>query len=186
MSALAEHLDQIVPILKTATPGGLLGDAFALSAEDEPVAHPFAADLVVLYAFNLPDRLQYVTQRELNAAGMTAAQLHAKAVENLPRHFQEITLKDLGEGMFGVTCGGVLEASLLLLEPLWDKLLPHLPGVPLAAVPARDLLFVIGSKQPQALKRMQQAAKVELQHAVLETSRLVFWREGGRWDRCRL
>lgn len=186
MTDLRTQADQLIPVFKGAAQGGPLGDAFALSAEDEPVAQPFAADLVLLYAHNLPDRLQYISQRELRAADMTVAQLHAKAVENIPRHFKEINLQDLGNGMFGVTCGGLMEACLLLLEPLWEKLAPYLPGVPLAAVPARDLLFVIGSKQPQALTRIRQAAKVALKDPSLATSQMVFWREGGQWDRCRL
>lgn len=178
--------DLIVPILKGTGPASLRGEALALSQEDSPVVLPFAADIVVMYAFNLPHRLQYISHREMAQLGVSESELHAKAIENMPRHLSEIKLNDLNNGVFGVSCGGTLEASLLLLEPVWQQLAPYLPGIPLAAVPARDLLIVSGSKQPNAFARIKQAGNTALHDPSQEISKLVLWRQGSRWDRCPL
>lgn len=178
--------DLIVPILKGTSAASSRGEAFALSQEDSPVVQSFAADIVVMYAFNLPDRLQYVSHREMAQMGVSESQLHARAIENMPRHLPEIKLNDLNNGVFGVSCGGTLEASLLLLEPMWQQLAPYLPGIPLAAVPARDLLIVSGSKHPNAFARIKQAGNIALADPSQEVSKVVLWRQGNRWDRCTL
>ncbi len=180
------NIELIVPILKGTSHASTRGQPFDLAPEDSPVAQAFAADILVLYALNFPDRLQYITQRDLANIGMSVAQLHAKAIENIPRHITEIKLQDLGGGMYGVTCGGTMEASLLLLEPIWEQLTSALPGIPLAAAPARDLLCIIGSKQPNSLSRIKQAASINLADPNLEISRTVLSRENGKWDKCRL
>jgi uncharacterized protein YtpQ (UPF0354 family) len=178
--------DLIVPILKGTAAASSGAAAFALPPEDAPVVRPFVADIVVMYAFNLPDRLQYISRRELALMGANESQLHAKAVDNLPAHLHEIKLNDLNGGVYGVSCGGTLEASLLLLEPVWQQLASYLPGIPLAAVPARDLLIVSGSNQPQAFSRIKQAGAIALADPSQEISKVVLWRQGQQWERCTL
>lgn len=177
---------QIVPILKGTGSHATRGEPFALSADDSPVLRPFAADIVIAYAFNLPDRLVYMNRRQLAETGMSEAQLHTLAVGNLPSHISDLTFRDLDNGLFAVSCGGVLEASLLLLDALWEKFAPRLPGMPLATVPARDLLFVTGSKNPGSMQKMAKCSRVELAQPELEISRAVLSRAGGRWEKSLL
>lgn len=184
---------QIVPILKgtgngtgtaTATVARTQdGLAFTLSPDDSPVLRPFAADIVIAYAFNLPDRLVYMNRKQLADSGMSETELHTLAVSNLPAHVSNLTFRDLDSGLFAVACGGVFEASLLLLDVLWDKFASQLPGMPLATIPARDLLFVTGSKNPGSMQKMARCSAVELAEPNLGISRSVLARSGGRWDR---
>ena len=174
-------MSQLIPILKSTSPFAHQGEAIAFSEEDSPVMRDFAADLSVLYAFNQPDYLAYATNRELSQNGVTAEQLHSVAVSNISKHIGEVVFRQLDDGLYGVTCGGVLEASLLLLDGLWEKLTSQLPGIPLAVVPARDLLFVTGSKVPGSMQKIAKCARVPVANKALALSQTILARTNGQW-----
>lgn len=177
---------QLVPLLKGTGMAATRGEQFALSPDDSPVARPFAADIVIVYAFNEPSQLVYMSRRQLAQSGMSEDELHALAVANLPKCLPDLNFRELDGGLFGVSCGGVFEASLLLLDPLWEQLAPQLPGLPLAVVPARDLLFVTGSKNQGSMQKIGRCARAELAQPELELSRVVLSRSRGRWEKSLL
>ena len=79
---------------------------------------------------------------------------------------------------------GDLEASLLLVDHLWEQIGPQLPGDLIAAVPSRDTLAVTGSEVPggiaaltQATDRVWRASQVRL---LLTRSLLI--RQGQSWS----
>ncbi|MCX9158565.1 nitrous oxide reductase accessory protein NosL [Niveibacterium sp. 24ML] len=141
----------------------------------------FTADISVLYAFNQPDLLVYLSNRELSQIGLTGDQLHALAVSNISKHIEEVVFKQLDDGLYGVACGGVLEASLLLLDGFWERLTSELPGIPLAVVPARDLLFVTGSKVPGSMQKIAKCARIPLADKALALSQIILARTNGQW-----
>lgn len=153
-----------------------------LSPDDSPVMRPFAADMVVMYAIDRPSHFEFVAMREIKARQLSEEELHDLAVTNLPSRLSHVEVHDLGGGMHGITAGGNLEASLLLLDALWDQLATRLPGEPLAAVPARDLLFTIGSEQPDAMQLISNRARTDLVEKRYAISQSIVVRRGGRWQ----
>jgi uncharacterized protein YtpQ (UPF0354 family) len=172
----------IVPLVKGIDPYSGEGTAIQLSADDSPVMRPFASDMVIMYAIDRPSHFEFVAMRELKARQLSVEELHDLAVKNLPSRLSQVEVHDLGGGLHGLSAGGNLEASLLLLDSLWDQLAARLPGEPLAAVPARDLLFTIGSGQPNAMELISSRARIDLAEKRYAISQSVLVRRGGTWQ----
>lgn len=172
----------IVPLVKGIDQFSSEEAALQLSADDSPVMRPFTSDLVILYAIDRPSHFEFVAMREIKARQLSVEELHDLAVSNLPSRVSQVEVHDLGGGMHGLSAGGNLEASLLLVDSLWDQLAARLPGEPLAAVPARDLLFTIGSGQPDAMELISSRARIALAEKRYAISQSVLVRRVGRWQ----
>jgi uncharacterized protein YtpQ (UPF0354 family) len=172
----------IVPLVKGIGSSSGGGAALQLSADDSPVMRPFASDMVIMYAIDRPSHFEFVPMREIKARQLSVEELHGMAVNNLPSRLSQVEVHDLGGGMHGITAGGNLEASLLLVDSLWDQLAERLPGEPLAAVPARDVLFTIGSEQPNAMELISSRARMDPVEKRYAISQSVLVRRGGRWQ----
>lgn len=138
--------------------------------------------VVIMYAIDRPSHFEFVAMREIQARQLSVEDLHDLAVKNLPSRVSQVEVHDLGGGMHGLSAGGNLEASLLLVDSLWDQLAARLPGEPLAAVPARDLLFTIGSGQPNAMALISSRAMIDLAEKRYAISQSVLVRRGGKWQ----
>ena len=77
-------LSLLVPILKVMEPADPSDNVLVLARDDSPVVRPFAADLIVMYAIDLPTHFRFVTYRELTDASISEEELHAVALRNLP------------------------------------------------------------------------------------------------------
>jgi hypothetical protein len=173
----ADVLERIIPIIKVAEPGP---GGITLPPGADPVVRPFAGDLVVMYAEDLPGHFAYLSHRRMRELGLEPASLHALAVRNLPGRIEQIQL--LGSApRFMITAGGNLEATLLLHPTLWESLAEHLPGAPMAVVPSRDLLFVTGADSEEGRAFLKQAAEKELEDKRYALSRRIFIRHDGAW-----
>ncbi|MNS57167.1 hypothetical protein D3C72_900460 [compost metagenome] len=70
---------------------------------------------------------------------------------------------------------------MLLLESLWEQVEEQLPGEILAAVPARDLLFVSASGWEGALPFMQDMTSRDFPEKRYALSTCVLARRDGEW-----
>lgn len=175
------EIQRIVPVIESADAGpGMRKPDLRSSVERSPVSQPLAADLIIVYAVDGPSRLEYISRQAAAASGFTTEELHDRAIKNLPARLSNVRLRDAGEGVLQLTAGGTLEASLLLLDDLWVQLDDYLPGDPLAAVPSRDRLFIIGSERPNADELISRNARTgALKRRAISQSVLV--RRGGKW-----
>lgn len=171
----------VVPMIKRLHEPGGGGAGVKMPTDDAPVIAPLAADMVVMYAIDRPDHLEYVQNRTLRASSLSVDRLHALAVRNLPSRVQDINMIDAGDGLFAFAAGGNFEASLLFIDAFWEQLAPRFPGRPLVAIPSRDLLFAIGSEQPRAAQIIREKARVELVDNRYAISQTVLERVDGKW-----
>lgn len=143
--------------------------------------HP---DLVGLLVSDLGDHTVYLTVDRLAEAELTAPDAVQRALEQTWVHEIGPRLTDHGDGPIMLTCGGHYEASLLLYDHVWEQLAPHVDGDVVVAVPARDLVFVTGSRDREGLKKLEEivddAYERDLPH--LLTPRLAR-RTGDDWER---
>lgn len=92
-----------------------------LRGNDEPVLRPLGNGLLVAYLVDQGDHFTWVQRRHLVAEGVMPAQLHDQALSNLGAKATEmLRVTDQGE-FFACFLDGNFEASLLLLDELWDK-----------------------------------------------------------------
>ena len=97
--------------------------------------------LLVAYVIDLGDRLQYIQQRHLEASGLVESELHCHALNNLMGLVKDKLRVEAHGKAFAVLLDGNFEASLILLDDLWDESLAHrvVTGF-IAVIPARDVL----------------------------------------------
>jgi uncharacterized protein YtpQ (UPF0354 family) len=172
----------IVPLIKAAIPLAASSPPVDLPAASTPIGGGrLVGELVVMYAFDLPDCFQFVAQRDCERLGLSGTDLLPLAIANLRRRLPPV--QRLGcPPTFGFLAGGNLEASLLLLDEVWDELAPLVPGELVAAVPARDVVVVTGSDSSEGLAIVRSSVeRVWVGGDHLLTKQLLVWRDR-RWQ----
>ncbi len=132
----------VVPLIKRSVK--MSEDVIQLPERDEPIVEHLAGDLLVFYAFDLPGMFQLVARRHCAALGLDAGDLRALSVRNLVKRRPKPQVKQTDRCVM-LILDGDLEASLLLVDILWEQLAPQIPGDLIAAVPTREGLLVTGA-----------------------------------------
>jgi uncharacterized protein YtpQ (UPF0354 family) len=135
--------DLIVPLVRTIADMKQVGD-------DPVISEPLTNDLVVVYAFNLPHKLKYVTAPLLAKAGVERDDLKARAVLNATQFMDHATI-DVHEGIALVTCESVSPSSLLFVPEFWHR--GPLASIPSIAVmiPDRDTVVAFDADNQQSI-----------------------------------
>jgi len=173
--------DQLVPRLKHVHFVRALEQAGVPPAQ-RPAIMPLCGDLLVTYAFDLPDTFMMASPALLEQTGIAPAEVAQLAIENLGRQMSEPQFMNQ-DGCGVAHTGDNLEATLLLLDGVWAGLQSHIRGELLAAVPRRDRLLVCDSANADATRALPGLAAAyfaehEDQHAL---STQIMVRRGGNW-----
>lgn len=135
---------RILPLIKRSEPQGA-ETVVPAPAADIPVTEQLAGELLITYVFDLPGMFRYVSAGDCTRLHLAPGDLRPLAAGNLTRRRSRPQIKPAASAAMFVLDGD-LEASLLLVDHLWDQIGPQLPGDLIAAVPARDMLAVTGSQ----------------------------------------
>jgi uncharacterized protein YtpQ (UPF0354 family) len=134
--------------------------------------------LVVVYAEDTPLNIRYFGPDDLAKAGVARDALRALAVDNLRRVLPKVELHE-GEDVNMLTAGGNYEASLLLLDDIWDDGSLKVDGEIVVALPARDLLLITGSRNARGIARMRELAReIRAEGTYTLTEELFVYRQG--------
>ncbi len=156
MEALDRNLClQAVAYLKPTTPTTKTLD---LTRPDIPVITDLGNGLLTTYVVIQGNKLRYVEQRHLIDAGLSQAQLHHHALENLTQISKTKAAQLLPHGdVFMVLCGGNFEASLILIDDLWEDTLDHFaPNGFIAVFPYRDILAFCDAEFATGIEQLRQ------------------------------
>ncbi|MCB1079848.1 MAG: DUF1444 family protein, partial [Verrucomicrobiae bacterium] len=153
---------RIVPVIKDR--GWLEGIQETLrerggESDDLPayVCDPYNSELTIFYAEDSPKNIRYLTEEAFGKLGIDRESLPTLALENLLGLIGEIEVMG-GDGLYMITAGGDYEASLLLVDQVWNPEAMPVDGDYIAAIPARDLLIVTGSENAEAIGRLREMA----------------------------
>jgi len=155
-----------------------------LSDDDEPVVRATAGLFGVFYAVDEGEHLAYLNMRDLRAAGLTLDQLHASAVKNLAALVNaQPGLQLLPQGSFnGLTMGGHFEASLVLLDALWDDTLKaHAPNGAVVTVAARDICAFADARSADGIAELRRIAERVTKGGDHPLSPKLLVRRAGAW-----
>ena len=152
------------------------------NADDLPLTTPLVADLLVTYAFDLPEAFRMVRVRDAQALGLSPEALHATAVANFKQ------LADIGRKgeppLLQVVTGNDLEACVLLHDEFWGMLTDKIPPEIVVGVPTRDILLITTSASTQGglekLREAIQSARTGDNTHWLTENLLV--RRGDKWE----
>lgn len=177
---LARSREAIVPIVKDRA---WLEEIRAMRAQsgrtDDAVHEDINEALIVAYAIDTPSNIAYLNEDDLRELGVQPSELRALAIRNL-RHLLPRIEVQRGERLGMVVADGNYEASLLLFDDLWARESARLRGVPVVAVPARDLLLFADSADREAVEQLAAVARQLHDEASYALSdRLFCLRDGG-------
>jgi hypothetical protein len=130
-----------------------------LSEPDCPVLRELNNGLLVSYVVDTGNEFTYVQNRHLAQEKITPDELHAIGIGNLVSEAGsrgiQVSTHPNGE-MFAVLMGGNFEASLILVDALWDEgFRQFVSGDYVVAVPARDILAFCDAGSAAGLKELR-------------------------------
>jgi uncharacterized protein YtpQ (UPF0354 family) len=174
----------IVPVIKRQAPPS--DDAVVLPSEFSFLSDDLAGDLLILYAFDLPGRFEYVTEHDRKAVGLDPDGLRKLSVRNLTRlRGRPEILRPSGAAVM-LTLDRDLEASLLLVDHLWPQLARGIAGETIVAVPSRDVLAVSGTEVSDGVATLRRVVRRVWDNPAanpkLVLTRSLLARRGGSWQ----
>lgn len=173
-AAARPELRDVVPVVK--------GRAFFESlAPDEGVhREPLLADLSIAYAFDSTESFRFMTEEEGKALGVAFPELRRIAEDNLREKLPDVDL--IGSGpVYTLSAGGNFEASLLLLEDVWEQMAEQVKGAIVASAPARDTLYFTGVEERGGVRTLAQLVEKKYRLAEHPVSKTLLLREGQAW-----
>ncbi|MFQ6602526.1 DUF1444 family protein [Flavobacterium sp. C3NV] len=120
------------------------------------IYEPYNDELFVFYAEDRENSIHYISKNDLEEINFPIEDLKEKSIENLLNSFE---MKRHGEnGYYMITIGGNYESSLILLD-IWHRENFSVNGDFVIGIPARDILFITGSKDSENLHRLYDSIK---------------------------
>jgi uncharacterized protein YtpQ (UPF0354 family) len=152
---LDNWLSRACAYLKVNLPPEDSSSDLSLSHDDSPVLRDLGNGLLVSYLVDENNKFSYVQNRHLLATRKEEGELHKSAINNLyslaERHLR---IQPYG-AVFAVLMEGNFEASVLLLDTVWDiSFAKHIREEFIVAVPARDVLAFGDSSSPEAIAEL--------------------------------
>src|SRR5262249_22782603 len=149
-----------------------------------PVIRDLENGLLVLYVVDVGESLEFVQHRHLRAADIDADALHAMAMSNFRQSMEERTRMQPHGNIFALFLDGNFEASLILVDELWDESLDeYAPNGFVVAIPARDMLAFTDAASASGIEELQGVvSRVWPDGDHLIASEL-YRRDAGRWVR---
>lgn len=144
---------------------------------------PLCGDLLVTYAFDLPDSFIMATAPLLESAGIAREDAPRLARENLGSTLPRVSFQT-SDGYGMAMTGGELEASLLVLNGLWKVVQEDISGELLVTVPRRNRLLMCDSAHGHAVDALRAqtlkfSRETQDQHCL---SNQVMVRRDGAWS----
>jgi uncharacterized protein YtpQ (UPF0354 family) len=156
IDSLGRSPSNIMPILKGLADDADVGQATRLENVPLPIHRPLVEDLLVMYAFDLPEHFAFLNQREASELNLSPLELHDLAINNLLCRLENIEIQQMNDlPVFCLQIGENLDASLLLLQDIRDTVAENVPGEIVAAVPSRDVFLVTGSDSMEGIAAIQ-------------------------------
>lgn len=177
----------VVPVVKDEP---WLTDMVATGEEAGSRAAPdffyrnLAEGLIVVYAIDTPTSIKYVATSVFTDAGIDLTTIEEQAFDNLRERLPDVELHG-SDGLYLVTAGGDFEASLLLMDSLWNKENFPVQGDIVIAIPARDTLLVSGTHNVKQLQKLRELSQEFYDESAYRLSVDTYVRRENSWQLMR-
>lgn len=176
-------LAEVMPVIKDRLyieqVGEMLKEA---DADNGLVYEPLNEDLFVVYVFDTPTSVRFMTQSDLVELGVEQSSLREAALTNLQNVLQHVQLEGDPASLSMLVADGMYEASMLLFDGIWSKQQFPVKGDIVVFVPARDVVLITGSEDMVSLATIQEILfdKQGFAHPI---SNIGFTMKQGKWER---
>ena len=163
VAPVAQPLDPslIVPRIKHTNFLAALRDRIK-DEDNMPATEPLVADLLVTYAFDLPETFQMVRVADVRQMGLSQEQLRTTSVANLKKQIGHLGYTG-NPPVLKMAVGNNLDACVLLMDDFWQTLAGKIPPEIVVGVPTRDVLLVTTSASTKGGIEMLRKAIAEAQ-----------------------
>ena len=175
-------LAEVMPVIKDINyieqVGEMLKEA---DADNGLVYEPLNEELFVVYVFDTPTSIRFMTQSDLVELGVEQSSLREAALTNLQNVLQHVQLEGDPASLSMLVADGMYEASMLLFDGIWSKQQFPVKGDIVVYVPARDVVLITGSEDMVSLATIQEILfdKQGFAHPI-SNSGFVF--KSGKWE----
>ncbi len=175
-------LAEVMPVIKDISyieqVGEMLKEA---DADNGLVYEPLNEELFVVYVFDTPTSIRFMTQSDLVELGVEQSSLREAALTNLQNVLQHVQLEGDPASLSMLVADGMYEASMLLFDGIWSKQQFPVKGDIVVYVPARDVLLITGSEDMVSLATIQEILfdKQGFAHPISKSG-VVF--KSGKWE----
>ena len=129
----------------------------APTSADAPVLRELADDICIAYVVNEPQGLVFIQHRHLQHTGVSLDELHMIGLRNLKAKCDKELRVEKHGPIYGLFLDGNFEASVILLEHIWQgELAPLVEESFTIAIPARDILAFCDSSSVEGIKTLTQ------------------------------
>jgi uncharacterized protein YtpQ (UPF0354 family) len=183
--SIGSFLLRATACVKTLEKGALStagGTAVTLPDSQAPVVTDLGNGLGVVYLVDEGEHLTYVQHHHLTAINANPKGLHEMGLINLSKRAEQ-KLRMVNQGaIYGLLLDGQFEASLILLDDLWDKTLAHLaPNGFIAALPSRDVLAFCDARSAQGIAELRSIVNRIFPDGDHLLTRELYQRRNGQW-----
>ncbi len=152
--------------------------------EIDIAAQQFIGDLWLIYASDSEGQIRFLEWSDIDELGIERDALPAQAVHNLRQILPGVERH--GEGpVYMLVADGSYEASLLLLDEIWESQAELVPGALVAAVPNRDILLFTGSGSEEGMEILGQLTRRMHAEEPYPVSEQLLIRQEGHWSQYR-
>ena len=150
--------------------------------EDGPLLRPLAGELVVVYAFDQPSSVSWMSRSDLARLGLAVEDLETLAADNLWKSLS-LDAHTSGDGTFVMlTAGGTYEASLMVVPVIWRRMTARVDGDPVVCVSNRDVLVTAGSARPADVAKLEALCRHLYETGSYAISPDLYRWADGRWS----
>jgi len=148
--------DQAIAYIKASNPEAV-GRVIELPPEATPVVRRYSDDLCICYTVDCGKQYEYVQECHLPLDGIDRDELHRIGLRNLRALVARRGARvQPYQGVFAFLMRGDFEASVILLDDLWDgEFRQFVKGEYAAAIPARDMLAFCDSSSADGVAELQ-------------------------------
>ncbi len=143
LASLTMTADMVIPLVRSFRD---------LEGFDETTAvfESLTADLVIVYAFDLPHTLQYLSPQSLEQIGVSREELATVAIANMEARAGSAVV-EVEDGIAFITAETFSVSSLLVCSAFWRQgLFEHSPHIAVFA-PDRDLLIAVDATEQDSV-----------------------------------
>jgi uncharacterized protein YtpQ (UPF0354 family) len=153
-----------------------------LPADQLPVTTSIGNGLFAVYLMDEGDHFSYVQHHHLDVYKAESKGMHEIGLMNLSKLAQQ-NLRIVPQGaIHGLLLDGQFEASLMLLDDLWDDTLAsYTPNGAIVALPTRDVLAFCDAKSIQGIVELNQLVKRTMPNAKHALTATLYYRQDGQW-----
>jgi uncharacterized protein YtpQ (UPF0354 family) len=151
--------DQAIAYIKASNPAPVAGEkVIELPPDATPVVRRYSEDLCICYMVDCGKHYEYVQESHLTAEQIDRDELHRIGLQNLKL---VVARRDARvqpyKNIFAFLMGGDFEASVILMDELWDReFRQFVKGDYAAAIPARDILSFCDSNSAEGISELQE------------------------------